>query len=772
MTHPFASPESPSENIATPEENSHSHSSGNEESVSVTSPAASQLVDDYLLVPQDAPLDERKAVYTNGDLYTILASSIETDFNFNAFDFFVPFEGGPPPHLHSLEHEAFFVEEGEVSFTLGNEAGAFDVPEGEQPEEYILEGVPEGTFVFGPRLLPHGFTNPDSSVALSGSNPGARIFSITAPGGLDLSFESGVPVTDRQQPILPPPSGADPLFVEIVQRTGGGFASYGYEVPPGTPDYMLVLPEDASPELETSIREQVGEVEGFSVYAFDDRPTFTGPFEIEYTSLSTLEETTDELGNQISYNQFSLTPQIAETNIAARLSNKQVVEPTNSSATGFADLQLNEAGEIEYSLTLSELDLGSLTETATSQTPDNELDDVTAIHLHSGDRDNNGSHKFNILDPEQQQETELNIVVNDDGTTTVSGVWSDSEAEIPNELKDFIGGDGLPGTESDYYLQVHTAGNPEGEIRGQIALTSNDFPEPIVSEDYEVFYVREGTLSFEIDGETRLAEANTFVYVAPGNEYSLANFGSETVKSLAVTIPAQPEPDTVFGLPDSPFPSPLSSQATAETVSEFFLNDAADLFDRPNESNRRVYAGGGNDELIAQQGDRLFGEAGDDLLDASTGKSNNLIDGGAGSDLLVAGRDGVLAGGSGDDILRIGAGGNNLLYGNEGTDQFWLVNGKIPDSIVEERQLTEFGLADLTDTRNTVADFELGVDKIGIANIEGIDSFEDLKLLPAFGDIQSTSIIAEVDGLEGEISLGNLADISFNLLSADDFVFE
>ena len=160
------------------------------------------------------------------------------------------------------------------------------------------------------------------------------------------------------------------------------------------------------------------------------------------------------------------------------------------------------------------------------------------------------------------------------------------------------------------------------------------------------------------------------------------------------------------------------------------------------------------------------------MLDASTGKSNNLIDGGAGSDLLVAGRDGVLAGGSGDDILRIGAGGNNLLYGNEGTDQFWLVNGKIPDSIVEERQLTEFGLADLTDTRNTVADFELGVDKIGIANIEGIDSFEDLKLLPAFGDIQSTSIIAEVDGLEGEISLGNLADISFNLLSADDFVFE
>jgi hypothetical protein len=63
------------------------------------------------------------------------------------------------------------------------------------------------------------------------------------------------------------------------------------------------------------------------------------------------------------------------------------------------------------------------------------------------------------------------------------------------------------------------------------------------------------------------------------------------------------------------------------------------------------------------------------------------------------------------------------------------------------------------------------VDKIGISGIAGVSSFDDLKLLPSFDNLGSTSIVAVVDGTESEISLGNVADVLFNELTADDFVF-
>jgi Ca2+-binding RTX toxin-like protein len=576
-----------------------------------------EIVDDYRIVPQDAPLDQNSAIYTSGDLYSFLAASQETNFNFNAFDFFVPEGGGPPPHIHNYEHEAFFVEEGRVSFFLGDEAGAQNIPPGEKQEEFLLEGLPEGTFIFGPRLRPHGFANPDSNEAVSGTNNGARILSLTTPGGLDLLFEfAGVPVEDRNQSIAPPPSGIDPKQLEFGQRTGGGIAFSGYEPPQGTPNYILVLPENTPKELEDNIRNQVAGIEGFSVFNNSERPTFTGAFGIEYTSLSNLAETEDNLGTKLSYDQFSLLPQ----------STNSIIE-----------------------------------------------DDL------------NGSQ------------------------------------------------------------------------------ISKDFPDPIVSEDYKAFYVREGTLSFKINDEVKTAEPNTFVYVAPGNEYSIANLGTEPVESLAVTIPVQPEAERTIL-------SPLASLADIPYQS-VFLGDEADIFAPPDESDREVHGQNGNDELSASQGDRLLGEEGDDLLNASSNGSQNLLDGGQGNDELLGGKDSELVGGEGDDILRIGNGGNNLLYGNGGADQFWLANNTVPDTIIEERQLTDLGLPVLTDTKNTIVDFESGVDRIGISGLPGVSSFEDLKLLPAFGDIRSTSIVAEVEGVEGEISLGNVTDVLFNELSAEDFVF-
>ncbi len=729
---------------------------------SISPTTASEVVDDFLLTPQDDP--SRPAVYASGDLYTFLATSKETDFDFNFFDFFLPVNGGPPPHYHPYEHEVWFVTEGEFQFNLGN-----------QGTDSLV--VPEGTLVFGPRDRVHGYRNLDSTASISGTTPGARTLSMTTRGALDLFFDAAATrVIDRNDPVPPSvaPTEEDLInLAEFMLRTGAGitFPTPDFEPPEDALDYVLVLPPDAEDNVLAGAL-ALAEIDGFSVWTAGEhagipqRPTFTGAFGIEYTSLLTLEET----GNEFSYNQFSLAPQATDTFVQANLTSSQVVEPTESLATGVATLEINSEGDgLDYSLTVTGLDFGELVEGGTPQTPDNELDDVTAIHIHSGEQDSDSPHAFSIWDSSHQDENDLSITFNSNGSTTISGTWNQTEEEIPTTLSDFLNNSGLPGQESNFYFQIHTEGHLTGEIRGQIARTTDDFPNPVESENHELFYVREGQLSLKIDDEVRLAGPDTFVYIPPDTEYSIGNFGETEVESLAVSVIPQAEDRVNIG--NDQFPSPLNPQSSISPNELVFLSDGDDIFDNPNDIRRRIYGGRGNDELLANQEDRLFGEEGNDLLDASGSEGHNRLDGGQGNDLLLAGSEDQLVGGEGDDTLIIVNGGDNLLYGGSGADQFWIVNGRLPDTVPETRQLTDFGLPPLEDTRNTIVDFEQGIDKIHIGGISGISSFDDLKLLPAFGDIRSTSLLATVDGIEGEISLANVSGILFNELSAGDFVF-
>jgi phosphodiesterase/alkaline phosphatase D-like protein/predicted AlkP superfamily pyrophosphatase or phosphodiesterase len=126
-------------------------------------------------------------------------------------------------------------------------------------------------------------------------------------------------------------------------------------------------------------------------------------------------------------------------------------------------------------------------------------------------------------------------------------------------------------------------------------------------------------------------------------------------------------------------------------------------------SDNRIYGGDGNDELYAGLRDRLFGEAGDDILDASQGKGGNRIYGGAGNDKLFAGTNDFLSGGDGNDTLFAGKGGNTLS-GGAGADKFYLAYNGTPTST------------------NTVADFELGIDKMFILGVAGVSDFSKVAL--------------------------------------------
>jgi glycerophosphoryl diester phosphodiesterase len=160
-------------------------------------------------------------------------------------------------------------------------------------------------------------------------------------------------------------------------------------------------------------------------------------------------------------------------------------------------------------------------------------------------------------------------------------------------------------------------------------------------------------------------------------------------------------------------------------------------------SDNRLYGGDGNDELYAGLRDRLFGETGNDILDASQGKGGNRLYGGAGSDKLFAGTKDFLYGGDGDDTLFAGKGGNTL-YGGSGKDKFYLAVGSLPTSV------------------NTVADFEIGIDKLLILGIASTNDFSKIILTQ-----QGTDTLIKTGGKD----LAILTGIQASSLSAGSFSF-
>jgi hypothetical protein len=114
--------------------------------------------------------------------------------------------------------------------------------------------------------------------------------------------------------------------------------------------------------------------------------------------------------------------------------------------------------------------------------------------------------------------------------------------------------------------------------------------------------------------------------------------------------------------------------------------------------NNRVDLGSGDDLIDIADADRIFGSTGDDTLDATDAK-NYRASGGAGNDTFFLGTNGRALGGDGNDKFFASIGGGNLLAGGAGVDQFWIADGDIPA------------------VANTVLDFQIGTDVIGIQGI-------------------------------------------------------
>ncbi|MDQ3645288.1 MAG: quercetin 2,3-dioxygenase [Actinomycetota bacterium] len=137
-------------------------------------------------------LDRRNdAFWWQGGLYRIKARAEGTGGALGLVEAELYRGFGPPLHVHRREDEAIHVIDGEVRFR--------------QAEEEFRGGP--GTFVWGPRGVPHTFKVESDT---------ARILVLVTPGGFERMFEvGGVPLSESAEP---PVSSYDPEAAVAISK--------------------------------------------------------------------------------------------------------------------------------------------------------------------------------------------------------------------------------------------------------------------------------------------------------------------------------------------------------------------------------------------------------------------------------------------------------------------------------------------------------------------------------------------------------------------------
>jgi quercetin dioxygenase-like cupin family protein len=140
---------------------------------------------------------EGRTVAVVGDVYRFLATGENTNGRYALWEAIVPPGGGPPPHVHSREEEGFYVLEGEITFSIG--------------DQRLIASA--GMFANMPVGTPHSFKNE--------SDKPARMLISVAPAGLEqMFFEVGVPVTTGATTAAPPTKEEIDKLLAVAPRYG------------------------------------------------------------------------------------------------------------------------------------------------------------------------------------------------------------------------------------------------------------------------------------------------------------------------------------------------------------------------------------------------------------------------------------------------------------------------------------------------------------------------------------------------------------------------
>jgi mannose-6-phosphate isomerase-like protein (cupin superfamily) len=129
-----------------------------------------------------------------GTLLSVKASAADTDGRYTLAEVTAPPHLEAPLHVHHNEDEGFYVLEGSVSITVGDDTVELEA----------------GQHAFGPREIPHRFVV---------GPQGARMLWVLTPGGFeDMVEEASIPA---EAPTVPPATVLPPAdAAEIVRRYG------------------------------------------------------------------------------------------------------------------------------------------------------------------------------------------------------------------------------------------------------------------------------------------------------------------------------------------------------------------------------------------------------------------------------------------------------------------------------------------------------------------------------------------------------------------------
>jgi quercetin dioxygenase-like cupin family protein len=163
-------------------------------------PADSTGVAPIALSPGDG-----EALWFLGCLVTVKSSTETTGGRVAVLEHLAPRGAGSPLHVHRHEDEWFYVLDGELTFWVDGEVTV----------------APAGSFVYGPRGLPHTFVV---------SSEQARFLLVTEPAG----FETFVRTLAEPAERAIPPAATEP---PDVARLAAVAAEHGLEIlgPPGIP---------------------------------------------------------------------------------------------------------------------------------------------------------------------------------------------------------------------------------------------------------------------------------------------------------------------------------------------------------------------------------------------------------------------------------------------------------------------------------------------------------------------------------------------------------
>jgi quercetin dioxygenase-like cupin family protein len=158
------------------------------------------------VAPIVAHAGEGEALWFLGVLATVKASGAQTAGSVAVVEHLAPRGSGSPLHVHSREDEWFYVFEGELTFWVGGET--------------IV--APAGSFVFGPKGIPHTFTV---------SSDEARFLLVAEPAGFEDFMRA---VGEPAERLEIPPAATEPPDVAGLTAVA---AEFGIDIigPPGIP---------------------------------------------------------------------------------------------------------------------------------------------------------------------------------------------------------------------------------------------------------------------------------------------------------------------------------------------------------------------------------------------------------------------------------------------------------------------------------------------------------------------------------------------------------